>query len=228
VIELGVEHWAVFASDAEPDVSFLPALFRRRCSRLTRMMLHVAHSACSAEQLGILPVVFASRYGEAGATLALLRTLARRQPLTAAGFTHSVHNAQAGLFSIAANNRVGASAIAAGGDTFGAAFLEVVAAMHRGRHGGGLLVVADEVLPDLFARFQIEPPVPYAVAVRLGQDGPRLGFEPGVGKVPRVSALPHALQFVRWLETDDLAITLGTRTPYTWTRLTSTTGGMRG
>ncbi len=183
------------------------------------MMVYVAYAVCPAHESRAVPVVFASRYGEAGATLALLRTLARREPLSATAFSHSVHNAQAGLFSIAARNQSAASAVAAGGDTFGAAFLEAIATMQRGRHHRALLVVADETLPEAFARFQEEPPVTYAVAIVLGRQGIRLDFKPTAGPRCCRSPRPHALQFVDWLESSGGSLTLGTRRTYTWTRL---------
>jgi hypothetical protein len=217
MIEVAVAQWAMWTADTEPDVSFLPPLLRRRCSRLTRTMLDVAYRVCSDEDRGAVPVVFASRYAEAAATLGLLQTLARREPLTASGFSHSVHNAQAGLFAIAAKNRSLSSAVAAGRDTFGAAFVEAVAAMRRSRRDTALLVVADEALPDVFAMFQDERPLPYALALLFGPHGIRLGFEPGVGR-PSASSEPHAVAFARWLDGAGDSLTLGARTPYTWTR----------
>ena len=201
----------------EPDVGFLPPLLRRRCSRLTRMMLHVAYAVCPAEQRSTLPIVFASRYGEATATLGLLQTLARREPLTASVFSHSVHNTQAGLFGIATSNRAMASAVAAGPDTFGATFLEAVVAAHRGG-GAALLVVADEPLPGPFARFQEEPPTAYAVALLLGVSGVCVDFAPGVGTPCPDRSRRDALRFVGWLGSTEPCLTLGAATPYTWTR----------
>jgi hypothetical protein len=218
VIDVGITRWQAWTAETEPDVSFLPPLLRRRCGRLTRMMLHVAFRVGGPDDLATVPVVFASRYGDMAGTITLLQALARREPLTAAGFSHSVHNAPPGLFSIAAKNRGMASAVAAAGDTFGGAFLEAVAAMHRGGHDRALLVVADDALPDVFARYQEEPAGAYAVALALGPEGTRLRFEPGVGTAPAPTAAPHALEFVRWLDDRGETLTLGTRTPYTWTR----------
>ena len=201
----------------EPDVGFLPPLLRRRCSRLTRMMLSVAYDVCPADQRSTLPVVFASRYGEATSTLGLLETLARREPLTAGVFSHSVHNTQAGIFGISTRNRAMASAVAAGPDTFGAAFLDGVVAAHR-EGGAALLVVADEPLPGPFACFQEEPPAPYAVALLLGAAGVRLEFAPGIGTPCPDRSHRDALRFVAWIGSTEPRLTLGAATPYTWTR----------
>jgi hypothetical protein len=225
MVTVAVERAAVWPPPApaggamarEPDVGFLPPMLRRRCSRLTRMMLHVAYDVCPADRRSTLPIVFASRYGEAGATLGLLEALARREPLTAGAFSHSVHNTQAGIFGISTRNRAMASAVAAGLDTFGAAFLEAVVAAHRGG-GEALLVVADEPLPGAFARFQEEPPLPYAVALLLGAAGVRVDFAPGVGTPRPDPSHRDALRFVGWIESTEPRLTLGAATPYTWTR----------
>jgi hypothetical protein len=218
LIEVAILRWAVWTAASPLDVGFLPPLMRRRCSALTRAMLHVAFQTATPEELGTLPSVFASRHGEVRATLSLLDVLARRQPVTAAAFSHSVHNAQVGLFSIAANNRGITSAVAAGEDTFGAAFLEAVMTRHRAGRDTALLVVADEVLPDVFASFCDDPPVPYAVGMMLGSEGTRIGFTPGGPGSASDSRLPAALQFVQWLGSTEPELTLGGRTSYTWTR----------
>jgi hypothetical protein len=202
---------------ATPDVSFLPPLLRRRCSPLTRMMLHVAHAACPEPERARLPLVFASRYGEARATVTLLENLARRQPLTASGFSHSVHNAQAALFSIATGNRQPASAVAGGPGTFGSAFLEALVAAHRS-DGAALLVVADDPLPPVFARFQAPPALSYAVALLLRLDAAGLAFEAGDGSVAADRSTPEAVRFVRWLASTEPRLALGTTPMYTWTR----------
>ena len=199
-------------------MSFLPALLRRRCSRMTRAMLHVAFRVAAVDELATVPAVFGSRHGEVTATVGLLETLARGQALTAAGFSHSVHNAQAGLFSIATKNRDSTCAVAAGADTFAATFLEAVATMRRGGHARALMVIGDEVVPEAFGGFGIEPTGPYAVALLLGGDGTRLSFRPGTGTVPEPGDVPQALAFIRWLESGDETLTLGARTPFSWQR----------
>jgi hypothetical protein len=62
-------------SDAAPDVSFLPAMQRRRLSRLARMAFSVGWPL--AEGLQALPLVFVSRHGETPRTLDILSDLGR-------------------------------------------------------------------------------------------------------------------------------------------------------
>jgi hypothetical protein len=243
VIEVAVRGWAAWAPGLEsrtcwetwglspsplrggegrPDVPFLAPLLRRRCSRLTRMMLHAAHESCHADTLSSVPVVCASRYGEITATAALLDALAAGQPLTAAGFTHSVHNTQAGLFSIAVKNRRMSSAVAAGADTFPCAFFEALTLLHRARGGAVLILVGDEQLPPILAGFADADDAPYAVALVLeaAADGPRLRVRPAEPRpAPTRRPWPQAAEFLRWHMSGEKSLTLGAGPrAWTWTR----------
>ena len=73
------------ASEAAPDVSFLPAMQRRRLSRLARMAFSVGWPL--AEGLQDLPLVFVSRHGETPRTLDILSDLANEQPLSPTQFS---------------------------------------------------------------------------------------------------------------------------------------------
>lgn len=220
------ERWcrtpAALGTEGSPDLRFVPAMLRRRCSRLSRLMLHVAYAACGPDEIGAHPTVFASRYGELATTVPLLERLARHEALTAAGFTHSVHNTQVGLFSISAKNRGMASAVAAGADTFASAFIEALAVIQRAGGGPALVVIGDEPLPSVFDGFRDEPPAAYAVGflVEREGDGPRvhLGATPAGAGAPAL-AWPQAIEFLRWLLSGEPSLTLGSaRRSWTWTR----------
>ena len=64
-------------SDAAPDVSFLPAMQRRRLSRLARMAFSVGWPLAEGRQ--DLPLVFVSRHGETPRTVDILSDLAAEQ-----------------------------------------------------------------------------------------------------------------------------------------------------
>jgi hypothetical protein len=212
---------ATLGIEGSPDVRFLPPLLRRRCSRLTRMMLHAAYEACAPDELATLPVVCASRYGEMTTTVELLRCLAAGEPLTAAGFTHSVHNTQAGLFSIATRNRRMASALAAGADTFSCALLEALTLIHRGRGGAVLVLVGDEPLPAVFASFEEDACAAYAVAIVLepAARGPRLRLEYAAQSATARRRWPQAVEFLRWHLSGEKSLTLGAEArTWTWKR----------
>ncbi|MBS7662288.1 beta-ketoacyl synthase chain length factor [Pseudomonas lalucatii] len=178
----------------QPDVGFLPALQRRRLSRLARMMFHVAWPL--AEGHRALPLVFASRHGDAPRTLALLEQLASGEPLSPTQFSLSVHNATIGLWSILRGDTSEMSALAAAGDGLEQALLEACSLLGDGAPAV-LLVLAEEMPPPLYAAQVDDVPFPYAVALLLtpGQDW-RLQLHAGSG--PRAD-WPHALNLLRAL-----------------------------
>jgi Beta-ketoacyl synthase, N-terminal domain len=222
----GWERWArsprPLGVEGTPDVRFLPPMLRRRCTHLTRLMLHAAFACTAPIAPATLPHVFASRHGEAHGTIELLQSLARDEPLPAMRFSHSVHNAQAGLFSIAAGNRSISSAIAGGVDTFPAAFLESLTVLQRAPEGAVLLVVGDEPLPQLFRRYVDDPQPPYALALVMERaaGGSCIVFGPASETLPSPSLpWPQALEFLRWLlSPQEPSLTLGARRRWRWSR----------
>ena len=83
------------------------------CPRCCGGAARRSHASCCAQR-STLPerphraevrTVFASRHGSINESIDLIETVARSQPISPAKFSHTVHNAQAGLFSIAAGNR---------------------------------------------------------------------------------------------------------------------------
>ena len=200
------------AAEGRPEASFLPALLRRRCSSLTRIMLTVAFEACGEDERAQVGSVFASRHGNINESIELLERLALQQPLSPTRFSHSVHNAQAGLFSIAAGNRRASSSIAAEADTFGCGYLEALTFLERAPESPVLLVMADVPLSAAFAGLVDEPPASYGLGLLLASDGPgtRLdfGITAGGGAAPR-PRWPDALEFLRWLESPEPHLALG-------------------
>ena len=115
--EAGWHEWAEnprpLVREGAPEARFVPAMLRRRCDQLSRMMLHVAHESARDHDITSMRSVFASRYGSLSTMLSMLAELAVDAPLSPSRFSHSVHNTQAGLFSIWAKNLQASSSIAA-------------------------------------------------------------------------------------------------------------------
>jgi hypothetical protein len=162
------------AKQGAPDAKFLPAMLRRRCTPLTRTMLAAAWACLDAEELPRLRSVFASRHGSINESIGLLENVARREKLSPATFSHTVHNAQAALFSIAAQNRAASSSLSAQEDTWACAWVEALTFLERDPSAPVLVVIGDVPLADTFAPLVDEPAVPYAFACRLASaaDGP--------------------------------------------------------
>jgi len=197
--------------DGQPDVPFLPAGVRRRATRLTRVMLSVAFDGTEGEDRTALRTVFASRHGAIHVAVKILESIAKGEVVSPLQFSHSVHNAQAGLFSIATGNRNASSSIAAGDDTFAHGFLEALLHLERSPEQPVLLVVGDEPLPGNLSHLVVEPATTYGLALLLARQGEGLPleFELSASHAPRKDRdWPDALEFVRFLASDASELTL--------------------
>ncbi len=199
--------------EGKADVSFLPAMLRRRCGPLARIMLNAAFRCCDQERRGEAASVFASRHGNINESIEMLEHLTRQRNLSPTRFSHSVHNAQAGLFSIAASNRAPSSSLAAQDDTFAAAWLEAVILLSRVPERPCLLVIGEVPLAPAFAKLLDEPEASYALALLLrvgdGANALRLTLE-AHPEVRRPARWPDALEFLRFLLSNDAHFQIST------------------
>jgi hypothetical protein len=191
------------AAEGAPDGRFLPPLLRRRCTALSRIMLTAAFGCGEAPEIAGWRTVFASRHGSINESIGLLEALAHDDKISPAIFSHTVHNAQAGLFSIAAGNRHASSSLSAMEETFPSGFLEALTHLEREPARPVLLVVGDVPLAPTFAPLVDEAATAYALALLLSAQGAgepvRLALEPSDAK-PARRAWPDALEFLRfWL-----------------------------
>jgi hypothetical protein len=162
------EAWSIWASaphafdqGKEPAVSDMPAMLRRRAGFLGKMALEVAYR-CLAGRTGI-PTVFCSRHGEVARSVELLTDLSRDTALSPTNFGLAVHNASAGLFSIARADKANHIALAAGRSSIEHAVIEACSLLADGEPEV-LLVAYDNCLPQLFEGFEDCDEQPYAWA----------------------------------------------------------------
>lgn len=156
--------WATSAPDgstgechaSEPLLPEMPAMLRRRASPSGKMALQAAYRAIATGAgtalQGEIPTVFCSRHGECLRSAALLADLADGTPMSPTAFSLSVHNASAGLFSIARGDRSSSVALAAGVATVEHAAIEACGLLADGAPAV-LLVVSDSPLPDMYRQF---------------------------------------------------------------------------
>lgn len=207
-----------------PAIDFVPAMQRRRCDAVARMLLHVANGCADLEELASLPVVLASRHGPLETTVGLLEHIAEEKPLSPTGFSHSVHNTALGLFSIWSGNRSASVALAAGRDTFAHGFIEALALLQRTRADEVLYICADEMVPEPLAALADPSGTAYALALRLvrksGRRAVRLRIGAGASAPDPERAWPDALEFLRWWlgDAEELEIARGPRR-FTWSRV---------
>ena len=137
------------ADPAEPTGELLDKRSRRRASPLTKAFADAYQQAL--EQAGLAPEavgsVFGSALGEAGTMIGLLDQMWREGgALSPMRFATSVHNAAAGVVSIATRNEGFTTSLGADFDTPGMALLEAMAMATA--HGQAVMVAcADEAAP---------------------------------------------------------------------------------
>ncbi len=133
---------------AIPDVSYMPAMLRRRLSPLARTALHVAWQCLGdARQT---PTIFSSVYGESDRTFELTRAIASEQPVSPAAFSLSVHNAISGQFTIARQITVETTCLSPVGGSVLPALMEAQGLLQTERHNQALVVFYDQQLPLVY------------------------------------------------------------------------------
>jgi hypothetical protein len=167
--------------------------------------------------------VFGSRHGSINESIELIEAVVKREKLSPAVFSHTVHNAQAALFSIAAGNRAASSSLAAQADTWACSFVEALTLLEREPAQPVLLAMGDVPLADTFAPLVDEAVTPYAFACRLAvaagvAPAVSLAILDGGTPIPR-RPWPDALEFLRWWLAGEARLVLGSRaTHYEFTR----------
>ena len=141
--ELARAEWRESDESPKPDVSFVPAMERRRLTLLERAALSVAWKVYPKGER--IPVVFASRWGEIGTTLKLMRQMHDEGEMSPAGFSNSVHNAAPGHLSLLTGSKAPYTAVAAGEKTYEMGLLE--ASTYPGKV---LFVYAEESTPEFY------------------------------------------------------------------------------
>ena len=140
---LAQAEWRATPEDPKPDVSFVPPMERRRLTGVERAALSVARKVYPEGEE--VPVVFASRWGEIGTTVKLMRQCHDDGEMSPAGFSASVHNAAPGAFSLLMKNRAPYTAIAARGRSREMGWLEATSLKGR-----VVFVYAEEDTPEFY------------------------------------------------------------------------------
>lgn len=148
---IGVRDWRAFVgTSSQPGEQALPASVRRRVTPTGRRALAAAWPLAAGQPARF---IFSSRHGEYSRTFSMLQMLAGEDAVSPADFSMSVHNALAGLMSIATGNRKGHTALAAGRDTFGYGLIEAAACLAEKPDEPVLLVHYDDPLPEAYGKF---------------------------------------------------------------------------
>jgi Beta-ketoacyl synthase, N-terminal domain len=150
------EQWARYGSnhtssttDSLPKAQRIPPMLRRRLGSLGKAAIASAEDTISDIPV-FMPTVFCSQHGDLHRTLSLLESLAENEPLSPTHFSLSVHNAIAGIYSIARKDPSPTSAICCSVDDVSAALLETQMILNEQQCQYALCVVHDEPLPEFY------------------------------------------------------------------------------
>ncbi|MEO8466763.1 MAG: beta-ketoacyl synthase chain length factor [Gammaproteobacteria bacterium] len=187
--------------DKVPDRD-IPASHRRRMSALSKMAVQCALEATANEHADFL--VFCSQHGELPRTRELLGSLVAGTELSPAGFSQSVHNTSAGLYTIIKESHAPSTSVAAGAGTFAYGWLEAETFLAANSSKTVLLVSYDEVLPVEFRSYTQHKQRTFALALLL-RVARRGGFTLEQSPAATEEPLPITPLFMAWaLSTDPL------------------------
>ena len=178
---------------AEPPVPGMPPMLRRRAGFLGKMALQVAYQ-CLNDRTDI-PTVFCSRHGDVARALALLNNVVDAEPMSPTNFGLAVHNASAGLFSIARSDQATHIALAAGRSTVEHGVIEACSLLADGAEAV-LLVVYDNCLPEVYAPYLDCQEQPHAWAwliVAPAKNSLRLSWSRAVPDQTGAARMPASL-----------------------------------
>ena len=151
-------------------LSTIPKMLRRRLSLLAKTVFCAA-SPCLHDGINI-PTVFSSTHGELAKSFQMMEQVEKGEEISPTLFSLSVHNAIAGLFSMAYKNKLQSTVVAPGEIGIAAAFIEAVGLLQEGEKEV-LIVLYDEPLVEFYpaAPFQLTAQSSVAVALRIARAG---------------------------------------------------------
>jgi hypothetical protein len=199
------QEWAAnphsIENETRAPVKAMPPMLRRRAARLGRAALEAMYRL---DPPAGQPIVFASRHGELSRSLDLLEELTREGAVSPQEFSMAVHNAEAGLFTIARKDSASVTALASENALTLSALME--AASRLPESGSVTLILCDEPIPELFKPFVKDEPFCVAAAMTLseekngsGAEAMRVDFDETRGCGGEATAARSILPFLKFL-----------------------------
>src|SRR5690554_705627 len=150
--------------DDTADVTFLPAMQRRRLSPLARAAFYTSYHC--VKDKAPCPAIYCSSYGEYQRAEVILRDIAQDNGVSPTAFGLSVHNAIAGQASIYFDNKEPMLAIAPAAHDYLSAFVDALGFLAEGK-SSVLLVIYEEKAPEFFSPYCLSTDFPCALALRV-------------------------------------------------------------
>ncbi len=182
--EFTVQNWAAWPPvsatarhiNQKALLANIPRMLKRRLTPLAKTVFSAAIQ-CLPEGNSDIPLVFSSTHGELAKSLNMMEQLEQGEEISPTAFSLSVHNAIAGLFSMAFHDQNQTTVIAPGKEGLCAAFIETAGLLQEG-HEEILLVFYDEPLPEFYPAepFQLSCPQESALALLITQPNNNKGI----------------------------------------------------
>ena len=193
-------------SDWQAPAPNVPAMQRRRFSALSRLVLTCAQDLPQSNHADFS--VFASRHSEIVSTFKLLEELTQQAPISPMGFSQSVHNTSAGLFTLIEKIQQASTTIAAQQDTFAAGLIEAASYLHSNPTHRVLFVCFDSTLVKPYQGFIEQDSLDYCMAFLLTNTPASaniptpltLTISPSnqADLPPQLARYPQACHFLHW------------------------------
>ncbi len=167
-------------------LSSIPGMLKRRLSPLAKTVFCAANQCIQGDQH--IHTVFSSTHGELAKSFAMMEMIEAGEEISPTLFSLSVHNAIAGLFSIAYNNQLKTTVVAPGEEGMAAAFIEGLGLLQQGADQV-LLILYDEPLLSFY------PSAPYRLTTENSTAVALLIAKEGDGQAIKMSQ--------RWMQGDD-------------------------
>ena len=151
-------------------LSSIPKMLKRRLSPLARIVFSAVEQCL--ENNHQMPIVFSSTHGELARSFKMMEMIEAGDEISPTSFSLSVHNAIAGLFSMAYKNKLQSTVIAPGEEGIAAAFIEAIGLLQEGEPEV-LIVLYDEPLVDFYPSepFRLSVDDSFAVALCISRTG---------------------------------------------------------
>lgn len=159
--------WPLPKEAEKVALPLVPPMLRRRLNQLGKYTAAVSMEVLAVQQKMV--TIFASRHGDTDLTLALLKQVGRDEALSPTGFSLSVHNAVSGLLSIARQDTLPSTAIAAMQGLVFQTLCEGISQLQQ--HQNVLCVITDIPLPDIYQSYCEGQDFPYALAFIMSREG---------------------------------------------------------
>ncbi len=188
----------------------VPKMFQRRLSPLAKAVFNsVDKCIVTGEQV---PTVFSSANGEICRSLEMLMAIEADGEVSPAGFSLSVHNAIAGLFSIVYANQQEITVVAPGKEGIAPAFIEGLGILQEGAEVV-LLVFYDEPIPDFYpvSPFNLNADNTVALTLKIALTGAGLPMQLSRTAMMRDDGEQplQIVAFLRFLLSEDSLLSLG-------------------